>query len=98
MKSQVISARGASLLGFWFFVSCGKYRIGIAPKSIERLKTRIREHTSRIDRQAMADRIKRLDRYLAGQMGYFALTEAPSVFAKLDSQIRHRLRQVRWVE
>jgi RNA-directed DNA polymerase len=40
----------------------------------------------------MEARIKSLNIYLRGWMGYFKLAETPSVFHKLDEWIRRRLR------
>jgi hypothetical protein len=44
----------------------------------------------------MPERLKRLNQYLGGWMGYFALAETPSVFAELDEWLRHRLRMCQW--
>jgi hypothetical protein len=44
----------------------------------------------------MADRIRRINAYLGGWLGYFALAETPSVFQSLDEWLRRRLRMCLW--
>ena len=99
-KSQVsYFAAGVGLLGFAFYMSRrGAVQICVADTALARLSGRIRALTSRVDRIPMSKRIARLNRYLAGWMGYFALADPYWVFDKLDRRLRRRLRQVRWVE
>lgn len=42
------------------------------------------------------DRIKKLNQYLMGWCGYFALADTPSIFKQLDKWIRRRLRMCLW--
>lgn len=46
----------------------------------------------------MTDRLEKLNRYLVGWLGYYQLAETPTVFKKIDSWIRRRLRMIRWKE
>ena len=41
---------------------------------------------------SQAQRIKQINQYLGGWMGYFALSELPSLFQELDAWLRRRLR------
>ncbi|ENH95607.1 reverse transcriptase (RNA-dependent DNA polymerase) [Gracilibacillus halophilus YIM-C55.5] len=43
-------------------------------------------------------RLERLSRYLVGWIGYYQLTETPTVLKHLDGWIRRRLRMIRWKE
>lgn len=45
---------------------------------------------------SMKKRLGKLNEYLVGWMGYYALTEAPSILKDLDSWIRSRLRMCYW--
>ncbi|KXG74075.1 Group II intron-encoded protein LtrA [Fervidicola ferrireducens] len=74
----------------------GQILIRLAPQTIERVKTKIREITARNKPVSMAERIGRLNTYLGGWMGYFALAETPSIFEELDGWIRRRLRLCLW--
>ncbi|WP_222926422.1 group II intron reverse transcriptase/maturase, partial [Fervidicola ferrireducens] len=74
----------------------GQILIRLAPQTIERVKTKIRQITARNKPVSIAERIGRLNTYLGGWMGYFALAETPSVFEELDGWIRRRLRLCLW--
>ncbi|WP_327860534.1 group II intron maturase-specific domain-containing protein, partial [Aneurinibacillus thermoaerophilus] len=43
-------------------------------------------------------RIKELNEYLMGWIGYFALADTPNVFQNLDAWVRRRLRMCLWKE
>lgn len=73
-------------------------QIRISKQSIQRLKQRIRELTSRKWSISMGERIEKLNRYLIGWLGYYQLAETPSVFRNIDAWIRRRLRMIRWKE
>src|SRR5699024_5255877 len=73
-------------------------KIRIHKESIQRFKRRVRELTSRKQSIDMERRIERLNRYFVGWLGYYQLTEAPSVLKAMDSWIRRRLRMIRWKE
>jgi len=74
----------------------GQILIRLAPQTIERVKTKIRDITARNKPVSIAERIGRLNTYLGVWMGYFALAETPSVFKDLDGWIRRRLRMCLW--
>ncbi|WP_276425106.1 group II intron maturase-specific domain-containing protein, partial [Halalkalibacterium halodurans] len=58
----------------------------------------IRELTSRRHSMKMSDRLRRLNRYLTGWLGYYQLVDTPSILAQIDAWIRRRLRMIRWKE
>jgi RNA-directed DNA polymerase len=90
-KSAVDKVNERKFLGFT--LSGGKRsRIRIASKALERLKDRIRELTRRSWGIRMAERIRRLNVYLRGWIGYYRLAESLSVLNQLDGWIRRRLR------
>ncbi|MFU1798784.1 group II intron maturase-specific domain-containing protein, partial [Paenibacillus azoreducens] len=67
-KSAVDRPWNRKFLGF-SFLSNKKATIRLAPKTIHRLKEKIRELTSRTRPIAMEERIARLNRYLMGWLG-----------------------------
>ena len=97
-KSSVKNANQATILGFGFHRRDGEVRIRIAPKAMERLHQRVRELTARTRSIAMEERIRLLNGYMTGWGNYFGLAETPTTFERIDSWLRHRLRQVRWTE
>jgi len=98
-KSSVRQAAQATVLGFGFWYRRdGRVGLQVDPKALERMRRRIRGLTGRKWRIAMELRVGLLNRYIAGWVAYFALSELPSDFGTTDSWLRRRLRQVRWKE
>lgn len=64
----------------------------IAPKSLRRMRRRVRELTYRNRGSSLARVIKELTQYLRGWLHYFKLAKAKSILRDLDSWIRRRLR------
>lgn len=96
-KSAVDRPWKRKFLGFSFTANLNP-KIRIAKESVKRIKTKIREITSRKKPYTMEYRIKKLNQYLIGWCGYFALADTPSVFKIFDSWIRRRLRMCMWKE
>jgi group II intron reverse transcriptase/maturase len=96
-KSAVDRPWKLKFLGFSMYkVKAGQILIRLAPQTIKRVKMKIREITSRNKPVSMAERIERLNAYLGGWMGYFALAETPSIFKNLEGWMRRRLRMCLW--
>lgn len=97
-KSSVRHAREAMLLGFGFYFTRSGVGIRVDPKALKRLKDRIRELTSRRWSVSMLCRIDRLNAFIRGWMGYFALADLGRRLRDLDEWFRRRMRQIRWKE
>ena len=96
-KSAVDRPWKLKFLGFSMYKDkAGRILIRLAPQTIKRVKMKIREITSRNKPVSMAERIERLNAYLGGWMGYFALAETPSSFRNLEGWMRRRLRMCLW--
>lgn len=94
-KSAVDRPWRRKFLGFSFTVH-KKPKVRISKESIKRLKSKIRELTSRSKSIPMETRIEKLNLYLTGWCGYFALADTPSKFKEFDEWIRRRLRMIEW--
>src|SRR5690606_20232060 len=67
-------------------------RLGIAPKSIERMKARVREITRR-NRGVRFERVlSELRSYLTGWVNYFRLAQCRNHLRELDEWIRRKMR------
>lgn len=97
-KSAVDRPWKRKFLGFSFTFHKENPKIRIHKESIKRFKQRIRTLTSRKQSISMERRIKKLNQYLVGWLGYYQLAETPSVMKRLDGWIRRRLRMIRWKE
>ncbi|WP_252501985.1 group II intron reverse transcriptase/maturase [Sporosarcina sp. Marseille-Q4943] len=94
-KSAVDRPWKRKFLGF-SFTSGKEPKVRIAKESVKRMKNKIREITSRKKPYSMEYRINKLNQYLMGWCGYFALADTPSVLVKFDSWIKRRLRMCMW--
>ncbi|PSL51286.1 group II intron reverse transcriptase/maturase [Salsuginibacillus halophilus] len=97
-KSTVDRPWRRKFLGISFTPSRKDPKIRIASESIQQIKGKIKTLTSRRTSIPMEERIKRLNQYLTGWLGYFQLTETPSVLREIDSWLKRRLRMIRWKE
>ena len=96
-KSGVARPKLRKFLGFRLFRDKAGVRIGLAPKTVLRVKATIRDLT-RASRGGwtMEERLRRLRLRLQGWVAYFALADTASVFEGLDEWLRRRLRMVYW--
>lgn len=94
-KSAVDRPWKRKFLGF-SFTSHREPKVRIAKESMKRMKDKVRDITSRKKPYPMEYRIEKLNQYLMGWCGYFALADTPSVFRNFDSWIRRRLRMCIW--
>ena len=69
-----------------------KAMIGVAPKSVDRLKRRVRDLTRRNRGVSFEKVLEDLKKLTDGWVGYFCAAQTPILFRKLDSWIRRRLR------
>ncbi|WP_126425540.1 group II intron reverse transcriptase/maturase [Brevibacillus marinus] len=96
-KSAVDKPCKRKFLGFSF--APGKEaRIRLHPKSVIRLKERIRQWTNPHWSISMQERIQKLNQYLMGWIGYFALAEAKTHLLRIEEWIRRRLRLCLWTQ
>jgi len=94
-KSAVARPGKRKFLGF-SFTSGTQPRRRIAPQSLARFRSRVRELTRRTRGRSLAQIVKELSVYLIGWRGYFGFCETPSVLRELDQWIRRRLRAIVW--
>lgn len=90
-KSAVDRPWRRKFLGFSFTIN-KEPRIRLAPTIIKQFKDRIHKLTSRSNGQSMEHRIRLLNTYLVGWMGYFQLADTRSKIQALDEWVRRRLR------
>lgn len=98
-KSAVDLASRRGFLGFSFSISReGRVKIRFDPASLRQVRSITRRMTKRNWGISMAERIRRLNEYLVGWLGYFRLVETPTPLDDLDEWLRRRLRACRWRE
>lgn len=95
-KSSVTRPWFSKLLGFTFYHKKGEKGITVHRKSIATYKDKIREITSRSKPYKMEERMMEIRRLNYGWGNYFKLSEAKSVFERLDEWVRSRVRLCYW--
>lgn len=96
-KSAVDRPWKRKFLGFSFHKQKA-IKVRIAPKSLKRVKDKIREITNPTWSIPMNERIQRLNQYLTGWIGYYALIDTPTAVERLEEWIRRRLRLCLWLQ
>jgi RNA-directed DNA polymerase len=95
-KTQVSKPQQSTLLGFSFYQSKGNWEIRIAPKSLKRIKEKIKAKTKRNDPSNAKEKIKKLEAVIEGWVNYFRIARAKAVMQALDRMVRIRIRMGIW--
>jgi RNA-directed DNA polymerase len=96
-KSAVARPQERKFLGFTFTAGVMPLR-KIAPKAMQRFKSKIREITDRTRGRTLEEVLQELNGYLDGWRGYFGFSETPQVLKSLDGWIRRRVRAYLWTQ
>lgn len=83
-------------LGYSFYVSKGEGRLRVHPKSITKMKERIKMLTSRSNGWGYARRKVALREYITGWVNYFKLADMKKLLIIVDEWYRRRLRMIIW--
>jgi hypothetical protein len=95
-KSAVDLAIRRKFLGFSFYNSKDGVRIRVHPKSLERLKTKLKAGTGRSDAMSMETRISRLNHVVRGWVNYFCIADMKRQLQAVDENLRRRMRMCLW--
>ncbi len=95
-KTKVAHVKFVKYLGYSFYIYQGEGRLRIHPKSVTKLKDKVREVTGRSNGMGIEERKTNLNSLVRGWMNYFKLADAKNLLASLDEWIRRRIRMVTW--
>ena len=95
-KTMVSHIRGVKFLGYTFYVYRGKGRLRIHPKSVAKMRKRIKELTSRSNGMGYEQRREKLNSYIRGWVNYFKLADMKTMLKDFDQYYRRRIRMVYW--
>lgn len=95
-KTQVSYVSRIKFLGYSFYENKGQGRLRVHPKSIAKMKDRIRKLTSRSNGWGQARRKETLKAYIRGWVNYFKLADMRKLLNRIDAWYRRRLRMVIW--
>jgi group II intron reverse transcriptase/maturase len=95
-KTVVDEARNVKFLGFSFYSRKGETRVRIHPKSIAKMKAKVKELTSRSNGMGNDERAEKLRRYVMGWVNYFKIADMKSLLQSTDEWMRRRIRMIFW--
>lgn len=95
-KSQTVPISKVKFLGYSFYKSKGEGRLRIHPKSVAKMKARLKELTSRSNGWGNERRKEALRQYITGWVNYFKLADMKSLLLRIDEWYRRRIRMVIW--
>lgn len=95
-KTKVSHVNYVKYLGYSFYIYRGEGRLRIHPKSIQKLKGKIREVTGRSNGMGIEQRRIKVNQVVRGWTNYFKLADAKSLLMNLDEWLRSRIRMVTW--
>ncbi len=95
-KTVVSYVRGVKYLGYSFYVTKGKCQLCVHPKSKAKMKSRLKEMTSRSNGWGYAWRKRKLTEYIRGWVGYYHLANMKRLLLETDEWLRHRIRMCIW--
>jgi RNA-directed DNA polymerase len=95
-KSTVSYISKVKFLGYSFYRRKGEGRLRIHPKSVEKMRSKIRELTRRSNGRGYAKLKEALRRYITGWVHYFKQADMKQLLMGTDEWYRRRLRMLFW--
>jgi len=95
-KTVVAYIRNIKFLGYSFYENGKGGQLRLHPKSISKMKERIKTLTSRSNGWGDARRKETLKQYIIGWVNYFKLADMKRLLTQVDEWYRRRIRMVIW--
>ena len=95
-KTVVSYIRGVKYLGYSFYVHKGKCQLTVHPKSKVKMKSSLKELTSRSNGWGYEKRKQKLKEYIEGWVGYYHLANMKRLCIETDEWLRRRIRMCIW--
>lgn len=95
-KTVVDYVGKVKFLGFTFYRYKGRARISIHPKSVTKMRSKVKELTSRSNGMSNEIRAIKLRRYIMGWVNYFRLADMKNLLLEADQWMRRRIRMSYW--
>lgn len=94
-KTCVAHISKVKYLGYTFYSYKG-FRFRVHPKSVEKMKKKLRELTDRSNAWSNENRILKLKQFIKGWVNYFKLADMKQLLKETDKWLRHRIRAIYW--
>lgn len=88
--------KGVKYLGYGFYQKENEWHLRVHPKSVDKIKAKIRLITARSNGKSLDRRRYELKMLVNGWVNYFKLADAKRLTSEIDSWCRRRIRVVYW--
>lgn len=95
-KSAVDRPWKLKFLGFSFYLKKGETGIRVHPKSVKKLRAKLKAVTGRSNAKGVNERITKLKQIITGWVNYFGIADMGKVAKELDEWLRRRIRMCYW--
>ena len=95
-KSAIGRCWERKYLGFSFYRKKGRIRIRVHPKSLNKVKEKVRVITARRNGWSMEHRLNKLRQLITGWVSYYQIADMKSHVKRLDQWTRRRIRMCFW--
>ena len=95
-KTSVEHISRVKYLGYSFYRYRGKCRFRVHPKSIVKMKNKIRVLTNRSNGWGNEYRALKLTQYIRGWVNYFGMADMKKLLQTTDEWLRHKIRAIYW--
>jgi RNA-directed DNA polymerase len=95
-KTSVAQISKIKFLGYSFYRYKGKCQLRVHPKSVLKMREKLKELTSRSNGWGNERRKESLKQYIVGWVNYFKLANMKGLLLQTDEWYRRRLRMVIW--
>ncbi len=95
-KTKVGYIQGMKFLGYSFYIMKGECRLSLHKTSLEKMKSRLKEITSRSNGMGYDARKYKLKQYIQGWFNYYSLADMKSHLKRVDEWLRRRIRMCIW--
>lgn len=95
-KTKVAHISKVKYLGYTFYKYKGKCRFRVHPKSVEKMKNKLRTLTDRNNGMSNQLREEKHQQFVRGWVNYFKLADMKELLRRTDEWVRRRIRAVYW--
>jgi group II intron reverse transcriptase/maturase len=95
-KTVISHVSKIKYLGYAFYRNRGKCKLRIHPKSVAKMKNRLRLLTDRHNGWSNESRKQKLKEYVIGWINYFAMADMKVLMSEIDEWLRRRIRAIYW--
>ena len=95
-KTCVSHISKVKYLGYSFYNYRGKCRFRVHPKSVAKMKNKIRELTNRSNGWGNEYRALKLTQFIRGWVNYFGMADMKKLLKETDEWLRHKIRAIYW--